>query len=442
MTTATTPGSAAATSWTTWGRTYTADPVRVERPTTHDEVVAAVLRAAADGVRVKPVGAGHSFTDIAVTDGVTLDLSGLSGLLGVDPATRRARVAGGTRLHALPALLAPHGLAMTNLGDIDEQSITGAVSTGTHGTGLALGGLATQVVGLRMVTADGGTLEVGEDDPLLPALVPGLGAYGVITEVTLQLVEAFALSAVERPEPVQDAVDGFLDRARAHDHVEFYWFPHTRTALTKTNTRLPADAPLAPLPAWRRRLDDDLISNGVYELTCRAGARVPALAPVVNKVATRVTGDRSFTDLSHRVFTTRRSVRFREMEYSVPLEQLPEVAREVVRLVERRRWRISFPLEFRCAGADDRWLSTAYQRDSGYLAVHRYWRDADDDYFAEVERLLVAHGGRPHWGKLHTRGAADLAASYPRFAESVALRDRLDPQRRFANAYLDRMLGG
>ncbi|MCK0113005.1 FAD-binding protein [Ornithinimicrobium sp. F0845] len=428
-------------SWRNWGRTESAQPVRVLRPATEAHVATAIEQAAADGLPVKAVGSGHSFSGIAVAPGVQLDLSGLTGLVGVDHATDRVTLRAGTPLHAVPALLAPHGLAMPNLGDIDQQTISGAVSTGTHGTGLTFGGLATQVVGARFVDGWGEVHVVDASHKWLPAVALGLGALGVLTELTLQCVPAFQLQAVERPEPLEQVLDSWAERIRAHDHVEFYWFPHTATALTKTNTRLPLGAPTRPLPGWRRRLDDDLLANGLFELTCRACSRLPGLTPTVNRAAERLTGNRTFTDVATAVFTTRRSVRFREMEYAVPAGILPQVAREVGALIERRRWRVSFPLEFRVAAADDRWLSTAHERDSGYVAVHRYWRDAEDDYLTEVEALLRDHDGRPHWGKLHTRTAADLAGAYPRFADFLVLRDELDPDRRFANPYLERVLG-
>lgn len=428
-------------SRSTWGGTASWTPARVVQPASEEEVVAAVRAAVGSGTTLRPVGSGHSFTPLAATDGIQLDLSRMTGLLGVDTAARTATLAAGTPLHAVPALLEPHGLAMANLGDIDRQTLAGAVATGTHGTGLAFGGLATQVVGMRLVTGRGEVLDVGLDDPLLPALAPGLGALGVVTALTLQLVDAFVLRAEERREPLDRVLDDLPRRCREHDHVEFYWFPHTRWALTKTNTRLPAGTALDPLPWWRRRLDEDLLANGVFALTCRAGAAAPAAVPLVNRAAAVLSGSRTFTDRSHRVFTTRRAVRFRETEYAVPLDALVPAARAVVRLVERRRWRVSFPLEFRVAAADERWLSTAYGRDSGYVAAHRSVHDGEDDYLAEVERVLVDHGGRPHWGKLHSRTAADLAVAYPRFGDVLAVRDRLDPDRVLTNPHLQRVLG-
>ncbi|HLS39310.1 MAG TPA: D-arabinono-1,4-lactone oxidase, partial [Ornithinicoccus sp.] len=366
-------------TWQNWGRTASALPARVERPATEEEVATAVRRAAEEGGTVKAVGSGHSFTDIAATDGVQLDLSRLAGLVHADPATGLVTLRAGTRLRDIPPLLAPYGLAMANLGDIDAQTISGAVSTGTHGTGLRFGGLATQVVGVRLVDGRGEVVaaDATHQPELVPALSLGLGAFGVLTEVTLQCVPAFLLRAVERPEPLEDVLASWSERARAVDHVEFYWFPHTRTAATKTNTRLPLEAGADPLPGWRRRLDDGL-SNGLFEGTCRLTRRVPAVTPVVNQVAARLMANRTFCDASPNVFTTQRSVRFRETEYAVPLDALPDAARALVALVERRGWRVSFPVEFRAAAGDDRWLSTAHGRDSGYVAVHRYWRDPQD----------------------------------------------------------------
>lgn len=430
-------------TWQNWGRTEKVRPQLVEYPTTISAVRRSVRSAAGRGRAIKAVGAGHSFTGIAVAPGTLLDLSDLSGLVSVDRERSRVRLLAGTRLHRIPALLAPYGLAMTNLGDIDRQSISGAVSTGTHGTGLRFGGLATQVVGATLVTADGELLTVDEEEnaELLPAVALGLGALGILVDVTIQCVPAFVLRAVERPEPLPDVVAGFGERVKDADHFEFYWFPHTDVALTKTNTRLLSDAATHPLGAVTRFVDDALIGNGVHQAVCSAGRAVPALVPGINRLSARVWGDREFSDLSHRVFATSRSVRFREMEYAVPLERLPDAFAAVQRVIDANGWRIEFPIEVRAAAVDDRWLSTAHGRDSGYIAVHRYWRADPTDYFAAVEEVMLAHDGRPHWGKMHTLDAAALRTRYPRFEEFIALRDRVDPERRFRNPYLDRVLG-
>ena len=430
-------------TWRNWGRTAQVRPQRVERPADGAAVVRAVQAAAARGLRIKAVGAGHSFTGIAVAPGVLLDLDELTGLVDVDRERARVRVRAGTRLHQMPRLLAPFGLAMTNLGDIDRQSIAGAISTGTHGTGLRFGGISTQVVGATLVTGTGELLTIGEHEnaELLPAVALGLGALGILVDVTLQCVPAFVLHAVERPEPIDEVLANLTARAEASDHFEFYWFPHTDVALTKTNTRLPESTPRAPLPRMGRWLDETLLANGVFRATCGTASVVPGIAPRINRLATHLTGDREYTDVSTRVFTQDRTVRFREMEYAVPLENLATAFRDLREMIDASDLRVSFPVEVRVAAADDLWMSTAHGRASGYIAVHRYWREDPTPYFAAAEPILLAHGGRPHWGKMHTLDAAGLADRYPRFGDFVRLRDRLDPDRRFVNSYLDRVLG-
>ncbi|WP_314430453.1 D-arabinono-1,4-lactone oxidase [Microbacterium lacticum] len=430
-------------SWQNWARTERVRPTTVEYPSTIEAVRRSVRSAAARGRPIKAVGTGHSFTGIAVAPGTLLEMTELSGLVSVDRDRQRARLLAGTRLHRIPALLAPYGLAMANLGDIDRQSISGAISTGTHGTGSRFGGIATQVVAATLVTADGELLTVSHDEnaELLPAVTLGLGALGILVDVTIQCVPAFVLEAVERPEPLDSVVDDVVSRADAVDHFEFYWFPHTDTALTKTNTRLPAGSPTKPLSAASRLVDDVLVGNVVHQSVCSAGRAAPGLVPGINRLSAKVWGDRTFSDASHRVFATSRGVRFREMEYAVPLDRLASAFRGVQRVIDEHGWRIEFPIEVRTAAADDLWLSTASGRPSGYLAVHRYWKTDHTEYFAAVEEVMLAHEGRPHWGKLHTLDASALRARYPRFDDFTALRDRLDPDRAFRNPYLDRVLG-
>lgn len=436
--------TASGDTWRNWGRTEAVRPARVERPATAGAVQRAVESAAASGLRVKPVGAGHSFTGIAVAPDVQLDLTDLSGVIDADVATGRVTLAAGTRLHELPALLAPYGLAMPNMGDIDRQSIAGATSTGTHGTGLGFGSLATQIVAAKLVTGTGELLTVSETEhpELLPAVRVGLGALGVLVEVTLQLVPRFVLHAVERSEPFGQVLDEWMERVRGNDHFEFYWFPHTDTALTKTNTRLPGDVSRTPLGRVSRWVDDELLANGAYRWMCAIGRVSPGATPTLARLVDRFTGHRDFTDFSPAVFTTHRNVRFREMEYAIPLEAIPEAVREVRALIERTGWSISFPIEVRASASDDNWLSTAYGRETGYVAVHRYFREDPTQYFAAVETIMREFGGRPHWGKLHTQTAETLRDVYPRFDDFLRVRDELDPERRFANPYLDRVLGG
>ncbi|TFB56995.1 D-arabinono-1,4-lactone oxidase [Cryobacterium tagatosivorans] len=435
--------TASGATWRNWARTEAVRPRRVERPGSVGAVQRAVIAAGAAGLRIKAVGAGHSFSGIAVAPDVQLDLHDLSGVIRVDRAAHQVTLAAGTRLHRLERLLAPYGLALANMGDIDRQSISGAISTGTHGTGSALGGLASQVVALTLVTGDGSLLHVSgtENAELLPAAALGLGALGIIVDVTLQCVPGFLLHAVESTEPLERVLESYLERSRAADHFEFFWFPHTESALTKTNTRLPLGAVRAPRGAVSRWLDDELLANGAYRGICALGALQPALVPGFNRLAEKLSGRREYTDVSTRVFVTNRTVRFREMEYALPVALVPAALAEVRALIEHRGWRISFPIEVRSAAADDLWLSTAAGRETGYIAVHRYYREDHTEYFRAVEEIMRAHGGRPHWGKIHDADAEFLRAAYPRFDDFRRVRDRLDPERRFSNPYLERVLG-
>ncbi|WP_300265565.1 D-arabinono-1,4-lactone oxidase [Microbacterium sp.] len=430
-------------TWQNWARSAHTRPARVERPRTPEGVQRAVQAAIAHNLPIKAVGAGHSFTGIAVAPGVLLELDDMQGVASVDLARSRVTFLAGTRLHRIPRLLAPYGLAMQNLGDIDRQSIAGAISTGTHGTGVEFGGLATQVVAVTLITGEGEFLTISdtENAEMLPAVALGLGALGLIVEVTVQCVPAFVMHAIDEPMPLDEVIQTLDERATASDHFEFYWFPHTEVALTKRQTRLPESAPRHPLPRFGRWVDESLLSNGVYRMVCATGKVIPAVTPPLNRLAVQLTGDREYTDRSHRVFTQSRTVRFREMEYALPIENVAAAFRAIQEKVSERRWRIEFPVEVRFAAADDRWLSTAHGRTSGYIAVHRYWRADPTEYFEAVEQICLEHGGRPHWGKLHTLHAAQLRERYPRFDDFVSLRDSLDPQRRFTNRYLERVLG-
>ena len=430
-------------AWTNWAGTAKANPAALARPESTDDVSRAVLWAADRGMRVKAVGSGHSFTPIAVTDGLLLGLDRLAGIVAIDTATGQVTVRAGTRLHDLNRELADHGLAMENLGDIDRQSISGAIATGTHGTGARFRGLAASVRGMRIVLADGSVVDcdADRDEALFEAARVGLGALGVVTELILQCVPAFLLHAREEPGSLTETLARLDELVAGTDHVEFYWFPHTDRVLLKRNSRLPVDAGADPLPRWRAWLDDDVLANSVFELVNRVSAARPAWVPSINAMSSRVLSAREFTMPSFEVFASERRVRFREMEYAIPREAVVEVLLSLRDFVDSSGVLIPFPVEVRFAAADDVWLSTATGRDTAYIAVHQYHRMDHQPYFAGFEALARSVDGRPHWGKLHDRTFGDLQPAYPRLADAVAVRDRVDPERRFANDYLARVLG-
>ena len=458
------PGATGPRPLRTWGRTVAWQPARRAAPGDEAELAATVATAAAEGLRVRAMGAGHSFTPAAVTDGLHLDLGHLDGIEAVLPqpdGTAHVTVRAGTRLHELNRLLAALGLAMRNLGDIDRQSVAGAISTGTHGTGVRLGGLATQVRGVRVVTADGTVRSANDaaapgspERELFEVARLGLGTAGVLSAVTLEVVPAFWLRAREEPWPLDRVLEGLDEYVDGNDHAEFYWFPGTRRALTLRNNR--ADA--AQVAAWAARragvtgrlrtaahraralLDDEVLSNGAFGVVNRVALAAPGAVPRLNAVSARALGARDYVAPSHDVFIHPRRVRFAEMEYALPRAELAGVLAELDGWLRRSGEPVPFPVEVRFAAADDVWLSTARGRETAYVAVHQYAPMPHRRYFDAAEQVFTAVGGRPHWGKLHTRTADDLAAHYP-LDDVARVRAAVDPDGVFRNDYTDTVLG-
>ncbi|MFE9121958.1 D-arabinono-1,4-lactone oxidase [Streptomyces sp. NPDC007172] len=428
-------------TWHNWAGNVTARPTREVSPASAAELAEAVRRAAEQGLTVKAVGTGHSFTATAATDGVLIRPGLLTGIREIDRAAMTVTVEAGTPLKRLNAVLAREGLSLTNMGDIMEQTVAGAISTGTHGTGRDSASIAAQITALELVTADGSLLTCSEKEnpEVFAAARIGLGALGIVTAITFAVEPVFLLTAREEPMAFDKVTADFDELVTENEHFEFYWFPHTGNCNTKRNNR--SAGPAAPPGKLRGWIDDEFMSNGLFQVVCSLGRAVPATIPAVAKVSSRALSARTYTDIPYKVFTSPRRVRFVEMEYALPREAAIGALREVKALVERSPLRVSFPVEVRTAPADDIALSTASGRETAYIAVHMYRGTPHQAYFTAVERIMTAHAGRPHWGKLHTRDAAHLAEVYPRFAEFTALRDRLDPDRRFANAYLRRVLG-
>jgi L-gulono-1,4-lactone dehydrogenase len=390
----------------------------------------------AEARRVKVAGSGHSFTDIACTDGVMVDLSRMSRVLSVEGS--EATVEAGITLRELGPALAERGLALENQGDVDAQTIAGAIATATHGTGGRFANLSSMVTGLRLVTAGGDVVDLRDGDDLLAGRV-SLGALGAISAVTLRCVPAFTIHRIDEPRPLDDVLARLDELVDTNDHFELFVFPYTRTALTLTSLRTDRE----PRPPGRARvlLRDVLLENAALEAACRLGRRVPAAIPRINRALVGVMSPAEHLDRSHRVYANRRAVRFTEMEYAIPRERTAEALERVLALIERRRVRVGFPIELRVVAPDEALLSTAQGRPTGYIAVHQFRGMEFEGYFRGVETIMDEYEGRPHWGKRHYQSAATLRPRYPGWDRFLAVRERLDPGRKFENDYLRRVLG-
>jgi L-gulonolactone oxidase len=410
------------------------------RPSNREELGEAIAAAAAAGRRVSVAGSGHSFTAAAMTDGTMVRIEALRGVIDADRASGLVEVGAGTVLADLNEELARLGLAMENLGDIDRQTIAGAISTGTHGTGARLRNISAQVEGMELVLADGSVrqLSAATHPELLRAARVGIGALGAISAVTLRCVPAFTLDRVDTPRPREEVLDSFQESADANDHFELFTFPYADSALVLERNR--TEAPARPRGRAAGYLNDVVLENWALEALSATGKRFPAAIPSLSRLAARVASGSRTVDRSDRVFANDRRVRFTEMEYGVPREHGPEAARRVIEWVRANRYPVFFPIEMRVAAGDDAMLSPSYERETTYIAVHQYrgmeWRP----YFEAVEEIMNSYGGRPHWGKRHFQTAETLAPRYPAWSEFQRARDELDPGRTFTNAYAERVL--
>lgn len=427
--------------WRNWGRNQTCEPAAVEEPESLLEVQDALARATAVGQRVRVAGAGHSFTGVVCTDGRLVRLDRLDRVLAADPDAGTVLVEAGIPLWKLNEALAVRGLALANLGDIDRQSIAGAVATATHGTSLRYGGLATAIRGLELLSAAGEAIwcSPNEEPEVFHCARVGLGALGIVTKVELACEPAFRLHAEERPRRWDAFLAEWPELAAANDHVDSYWFPHTDTCTTKVSNR--TDEPIRVRGEWRRWRDEVVLANYVFGAGVELGKLAPALVPPLARAVAGSLGRTEVVDRSDRVFCTRRLVRFVEMEYSIPLGDAIEALRAIRELIDDEGLRVAFPVELRALVGDDIPLSTAYGAPRAYLAVHLPSGTPYETYFRGVEAIMDGFGGRPHWGKLHFQDAARLAPRYPEWDRFQRVRARLDPDGRFANAELDHVLG-
>ncbi len=429
-----------ATPWRNWAGTVAASPAAIHYPASEAAIQEVVRAARAAGQGLRVVGSGHSFTPLVATGGTLASLEHYTGVERIDQAARQATVRAGTPIRALGAALHAAGLAQPNLGDIDVQSIAGAISTGTHGSGATLGSLSTQVATLTLVTADGSLRTCSPEvaPEVFRAAQVSLGVLGIISRVTLQLVPAFTLDYTWRKMSLRAVLANVEQHVAEHRHFEFFWMPYTDAVLAKFMD--PTPLPPRGRSLWRR-FNDGVLENGVFWLLSEYSRHVPRQAPGVSRLIGALVSSGRTLDSSHRIFATERLVKFVEMEYAIPRAHFAAALEEIDATIRRQRFQVHFPIECRFVAGDDIFLSPASGRDSAYIAVHMYRGMPYRRYFAAMEAILAKYEGRPHWGKLHTRRAADLRRLYPAWDRFAAVRQTLDPTGLFLNDYLRTLFG-
>ena len=427
--------------WRNWAGDQRCTPQAIERPANRDELAELVAGAAGRGQRVRVAGSGHSFSDVALTDGLLLRLEGLDRVLAADTASGRVKVEAGIVLSRLNRRLDDLGLAFENLGDIDRQTLAGSISTGTHGTGERFQNISAQVEAIELVLADGTAREVSTDsDPdAFRAARVGLGALGAIYAVTLRTVPAYTLHRVDRPVPLEEVLGGLDEMVAGSDHFEFYVFPHTDIALCRESRR--TDAPPQPRSRAAVYAQEVVLENWVGQLFALGARHLPSQVPRLARVAAGNVGRSTKVDRSFEVFASERRIRFTEMEYGIPRRHAVEAIGRVLDLASRPEHQVAYPIEVRFVAPDDALLSPSHERETTYIAVHQDRKLAWEPYFRGVEAIMSEYEGRPHWGKRHFQTADTLAALYPRWDDFARARSELDPDRVFANAYTDRVLG-
>ncbi|MDX2075986.1 MAG: D-arabinono-1,4-lactone oxidase [bacterium] len=426
--------------WRNWSRSVSCEPSAFYAPTSQDDLIRLVKSAGRDGKKIRVAGSGHSFTPLVASNDILISLQNYGGLLNVDKVNQTATLKAGTTIKQAGELLFEHGLMQENLGDINVQSLAGAISTGTHGTGTGLGTIATQVIGMTLITGDGEVITCSETEnsDIFKAAQISLGTLGMISTLTLRLNRSYILRGEIRKSALDKTLSD-LDTLKAQNrHFEFYALPYS----DKTQTRcfnIVTDAPKKDgIGRW---MNEIVLENGVLWMLSAFNRAFPSNSARIAKLIGAAVSDADYVNYAHRAFASRRLVKFQEMEYNIPAEHFTAALTEILDTIRKDKHQVHFPIECRFVKGDDIPLSPAYGRDSAYIAVHMFNGMDYRRYFDAIEAIFARYGGRPHWGKMHTRNADDLAPLYPRWDFFQGVRNITDPARVFTTPYIGRLLG-
>lgn len=426
-------------TWRNWSGRVACQPDAYVEPRSVEELQSVVRAAAAAGRHVRVVGSGHSFTNLVETADTLISLDNMQGIVAANGDARTATVWAGTKLKRLNELLDEHGLAMENLGDINVQSIAGAVSTGTHGTGINYGNVSTQSNGVTLVRASGEVLDVSETQnrELFKAAQVSLGALGVLTKISLRLVASYKLDYRRERSTFEETLQHAEQWRDENRQFEFYCFPYADGVQLKFLNETDAPVNVRPGKKW---FTDVFLENSLFGALSIACRTFPGLcAPIARLCANTLANSRE-VNVGHRALSTVRNVRFNEMEFSVAADRGLDCIAEIKAWVEKEGIQVHFPIEFRYVKADDIYLSPHYGRDSAAISLHQFVGMDYEKYFDGGEAIFRNHGGRPHWGKLHSLTAKDLRPLYPEWDAFQKAREELDPNGVFLTPYLKSLL--
>ncbi len=420
--------------WSNWSGGLEARPRAIVRPMDEAGVISAVRRGAERGLRVRAIGSGYSFAPLALTDGVAVDLSALTGLVAI--GSERVRVRAGTTLGVLHRELAEHDRELAVAAELDAPTVAGAISTGSHGGGAQLGSLSALVTGARLVDGSGTVREVPPTD--LDAVRTALGALGVITEVDLTLQPAYPLRVHRATRSLDEALsDGYLD---GHRIAEFAVYPYAEKVVARWAD--PVGAAAEPISAMRGAGVRTAARTTATGAAVTLGRIMPRLVPTLNRAATWAVHDASITDLGYRALAVRAPVRFEQTEWALPRTALASGLRALLAAVRSRELEVGLPIQVRVGAAESGWLHPAFQRPTGWVAVRAVGGGDPRPLLRMAAEVLAAYGGRPHWAGRHEWTLADVAAHYPRLPDFQRVRDAYDPNRLFTNPHVEELLGG
>lgn len=428
------------TKWSNWAGNVNCYAEGVFYPRTEQEVQEIIAKAKTEQKTIRVVGSGHSFSQLIATNDFIVSLTYLSGIINIDKEKQQATIWAGTSIKEANEKLFEAGLAIINLGDIDVQSVGGATATGTHGTGTTFGNVSTEIVNFTILTADGQILDCSptQNQALFEAGRVSLGALGIITKITLQLATAYKLEYTCQAGSFEETLDKLEDYNKENRNFEYYYFPYSETLQLKLSNE--SDRPVKHNKALAY-FNDVIMENTVLSIACKIGLTFPSIHKKLSRAMSKSFPKGTKVNYSHQIYATVRNVKFKEMEYNIPIEHFKEVMLKMKALIEKNNYWVFFPAECRFVKGDDIWLSPAYGRDSAYIAVHVFKDQPHDPYFSDLEELFTQYGGRPHWGKMHTRKADYFADNYEKWNDFEALRQQMDPDGIFLNEHLKDIFG-